>query len=164
MSKVLLAPLDPVHDNAIKLLKRKLTEAGHEAISMPPGTTEDEVIERALREHPDAILVSRTLGYRVAEILGRLVDLAEASGLRETSRIGVGGMAITRETGAELGFDATFVGELDMIQVLDFVTGKIASGEDKAAGVRIQRNKPDILEGYSYQFNWIPLPVRYWTG
>lgn len=152
MSKVLLAPLDPVHDNAVKLLKRKLAEAGHEAISMPPGTTEEELIERALTEHPDVILVSRTLGYQVAEILGHLVDLAEASGLRESTRIGVGGMAITRETGAELGFDATFVGELNMPAVLNFVTGKTSTiSADEQAEVS-HRTKPDILQGYTYEF------------
>jgi methanogenic corrinoid protein MtbC1 len=114
MKTVLLAPLDPVHDNAIKLLKRRLDEAGYEAHAMRPGTREEEVIEKALEMRPAAILVSRTLGYKVAETLGRLVDLAEASGLRETTRLGVGGMAITRETGAELGFDATFTGALNI--------------------------------------------------
>ena len=102
MKTVLLAPLDPVHDNAVKLLKRRLDEAGYQALTMPPGTTVEEVVEKALAVHPAAILVSRTLGYKVAETLGQLVDLAEASGLRETTRLGVGGMAITKETG-EIG-------------------------------------------------------------
>ncbi len=153
MKKVLLAPLDPVHDNAVKLLKRKLSDCGYEAIALPPGASEEEVIQRALQERPVAILVSRTLGYQVAETLSRLVDLAEAAGLRETTRLGVGGMAITRETGAELGFDATFCGELDMQAVLAFLEGqKLVPGGTHFEKCVPPRLKPDILEGYSFTF------------
>jgi len=152
MKTVLLAPLDPVHDNAIKLLKRKLVDKGYNAISMPPGTTVEEVIEKALEEKPVAILVSRTLGYKVAETLGRLVDLAEAAGLREATRLGVGGMAITREAGAELGFDATFAGELNMKNVLDFIEGGQAYAFGGEHDVSEVRKKPDITEGFTYKF------------
>lgn len=151
MKKVLLAPLDPVHDNAVKLIQRKLEQAGYSATTMRPGTKEEEVIEKALQEHPDVILVSRTLGYKVAETLSRLVDLADASGLRETTRLGVGGMAITREVGAELGFDATFVGNLDMSDVVSFIEGKRTVIADSAMQA-VKDKKPDILEGYSYTF------------
>jgi methylmalonyl-CoA mutase cobalamin-binding subunit len=148
---VLLAPLDPVHDNAIKLLRRKLEDAGYTAVSMPPGTTEDEVVEKALTLHPDAILVSRTLGYKVAETLGRLVDLAEAAGLRENTRLGVGGMAITREVGAELGFDATFAGDLNMADVFAFIEGKALQAEASKLPT-VAREKPSVVEGYTYTF------------
>jgi methylmalonyl-CoA mutase cobalamin-binding subunit len=151
MKKVLLAPLDPVHDNAIKLLKRKLSEAGYEAVSMPPGTAAEEVVQRALVMHPDAILVSRTLGYKVAETLSHLVDLAEASGIHDTTRLGVGGMAITKEIGAELGFDGCFVGDLKMADVIDFIENR-ASSSALESGDQTTRVKPDITGGYSYQF------------
>ncbi len=153
MKKVLLAPLDPIHDNAVKLLKRKLSDCGYQAIAMRPGVTGEEVVQLALQERPIAILVSRTLGYQVAEVLGRLVDLAEAAGLRETTRLGVGGMAITPETGAELGFDATFTGELDMQAVLAFLEGRsMKAGEIHTETCIPARPKPDILEGYSFAF------------
>lgn len=151
MTTVLLAPLDPVHDNAIKLLKRKLNEAGYDAITMPPGTTVEEVIEKALQLHPRAILVSRTLGYKVAETLSRLVDLAEAAGLRANTRIGVGGMAITNEMGAELGFDATFVGDLDLKAVLAFIEGHEISTTVSIVTISA-KVKPDITCGYTYLF------------
>jgi len=152
MHKVLLVPLDPVHDNAIKLLRRRLDDCGFATLTLPPGTTPEEVIEKALQEHPNAILVSRTLGYKVAETLGRLIDLAEASGLRETTRLGIGGMAITREVGAELGFDASFVGELRMDEVLAFLEGK--AGAEPAVQVRgpARLAKPDLVSGYTYTF------------
>lgn len=151
MKKVLLAPLDPVHDNAIKLLKRRLVELGYDAIAMPPGTQVEEVIQKALVDRPVAILISRTLGYKVAETLGQLVDLAEASGLRETTRLGVGGMAITREVGAELGFDATFVGELDMNLVTAFIEGRPIA-EVQTGGKKRSAEKPDVTAGYTYKF------------
>ena len=124
MKTVILAPLDPVHDNAVKLLQRKLTEAGYGAIALPPGVTAEEVIERALTEKPAAILVSRTLGYKVAETLSGLVDLADAAGLRPHTRLGVGGMAVTREIGAELGFDGVFSGDLNMAAVIAFIENR----------------------------------------
>jgi methylmalonyl-CoA mutase cobalamin-binding subunit len=151
MKTVLLAPLDPVHDNAIKLIKRKLAEANYEAISMPPGTTPEEVIQKALSIKPAAILVSRTLGYKVAEILSQLVDLCEAAGLRDQTRIGVGGMAITKEIGTELGFDGCFVGELKMEDVIAFIENR-ASQSALESGSASTRSKPDITADYSYKF------------
>ncbi len=152
MKTVILAPLDPVHDNAVKLIKRKLSELGYNAISMRPGTTVEEVIQLAQETNPAAVLVSRTLGYKVAETLSRLVDLAEAAGVREHTRFGVGGMALTKETGAELGFDATFIGELDIKKVVNFIEGRqsgLAGLDDLSS---FKKQKPDIVEGFSYEF------------
>ena len=150
MKTVILAPLDPVHDNAVKLLQRKLTEAGYGAIALPPGVTAEEVIERALTEKPAAILVSRTLGYKVAETLSGLVDLADAAGLRPHTRLGVGGMAVTREIGAELGFDGVFSGDLNMAAVIAFIENRPV--EIMAAAAAAARVKPEITAGYSYHF------------
>lgn len=151
MTTVLLAPLDPVHDNAIKLLRRKLEAAGYTALTMPPGVSEEEVIALALQERPAAILVSRTLGYKVAETLGHLVDLAEAAGLRPSTRLGVGGMAITQETGAELGFDGCFVGALNMDEVIAFIEGRPQQARQQTAEAA-PRPKPDLTEGFTYAF------------
>ncbi len=151
MKSVLLAPLDPVHDNAIKLLKRKLSEAGYDAISMPPGTSAEEVVQRALVMQPDAILVSRTLGYKVAETLSHLVDLADAAGIHDRTRLGVGGMAITKEIGAELGFDGCFVGELKMQEVINFIENRETTSTLDVSATTT-RTKPDITAGYTYQF------------
>ena len=172
MKKILLAPLDPVHDNAIKLLKRKLSESGYEAVSMPPGTTTEEVVQQALVLQPTVILVSRTLGYKVAEILSQLVDLAEAAGLRDQTRIGVGGMAITKEIGTELGFDGCFVGELKIGEVIDFIEDRI-SVDAILTTQKTTRTRPDITAGYTYQFfdpqienhlNRIVDQILAWTG
>lgn len=152
MKTILLAPLDPVHDNAIKLLDRRLSQVGYKTISLPPGATPEEVVETALQNRPAVILVSRTLGYKVGEILGRLVDLTEASGLRETTRLGIGGMAITEEVGAELGFDASFVGELDFAKLLAFIEGKPID-EHQESTLQPVRKKAGLISDYSYKFN-----------
>ncbi len=115
-----------------------------------PGVTAEEVIERALTEKPAAILVSRTLGYKVAETLSGLVDLADAAGLRPHTRLGVGGMAVTREIGAELGFDGVFSGDLNMAAVIAFIENRPV--EIMAAAAASARVKPDITAGYSYRF------------
>ena len=151
MKTVLLAPLDPVHDNAIKLIQRRLAEAGYKSIAMPPGTTPEEVVQKALVEKADAILVSRTLGYKVGEILGQLVDLSEAAGVRDHARLGVGGMAITREIGTELGFDGCFVGELKMEEVIAFIENR-ASVHVSGVEAHSLREKPDITADYTYKF------------
>jgi methylmalonyl-CoA mutase cobalamin-binding subunit len=151
MRKILLAPLDPVHDNAVKLLDRRLSDVGFETITLPPGATPEEVIETALHHQPKAILVSRTLGYKAGEILGHLVDLAEASGIRETTKLGIGGMAITEELGAELGFDAVFVGSLNMSTITSFLMGEqITATNDE--GEHKKRTKADLVGEYSYKF------------
>ena len=106
--KVLLVPLDPVHDVALKIINRRLKDRGHETILMPPDIPIEEVISQALKVKPDIVLISRTLGYGVAELLGRFIDLAEAAGIRDKAKIVIGGKAIKPELAAELGFDAGF--------------------------------------------------------
>ena len=65
--KVLLAPLDPVHDIGLKILKRGLDESGYETILMAPDTPAEEIVQLAAHESVDAMLISRTLGYGVAD-------------------------------------------------------------------------------------------------
>ena len=42
--KVLLSPLDPVHDIGLKMIKRGLNEAGLETKLLPPDTPAEEII------------------------------------------------------------------------------------------------------------------------
>src|SRR5690554_2932418 len=106
--KVLLAPLDPVHDIGLKMIKREIEKHGHETILLPPDYTPEEIIDVADKQKVNTILISRTLGYGVANLLSKFIDLAEAAGVRDNVKIGIGGMAIRPELAAELGFDAGF--------------------------------------------------------
>ena len=119
--KVLLVPLDPVHDIGLKMIKRGLECAGHDTLLLPPDLPFEEIIKSIIDNKVDVVLVSRTLGYGVAEILGKFIDLAEATGIRDKVVIGIGGMAIRPELAAELGFDAGFGPGTTVEQAVAFV-------------------------------------------
>ncbi|MGB9814047.1 MAG: cobalamin B12-binding domain-containing protein [Thermovenabulum sp.] len=146
--KVLLAPLDPVHDIGLKVIKRGLENAGHETILLPPDLTQEEVIKAIIENDVDVVLISRTLGYGVAEILARFIDLAEAAGIRDRVKIGIGGMAIKPEIAAELGFDAGFGPGTTVEEAIAFVEGR----EYVPINYTKEKEKVDITKGYKYTF------------
>ncbi|MFZ7102820.1 MAG: cobalamin B12-binding domain-containing protein [Peptococcaceae bacterium] len=146
--KVLLSPLDPVHDIGLKMIKRGLEEAGISTVLLPPDTPLEEIIRICLDDNFDTLLLSRTLGYGVAELLARFVDLADASGLRDRVKIGIGGMAIRPEIAAELGFDAGFGPGTTVAEAVAFVEGKVYNPEAN----EIKKEKIDITANYLYQY------------
>ncbi|KJS85299.1 MAG: cobalamin-binding protein [Peptococcaceae bacterium BICA1-8] len=146
--KVLLSPLDPVHDIGLKMIKRGLDEAGLETKLLPPDTPAEEIIRICMEGSFDTLLLSRTLGYGVAELLARFVDLADAAGLRENVRIGIGGMAVRPEIAAELGFDAGFGPGTTVEEAVAFVEGKEYSPQEN----EIKKEKVDISSPYTYQY------------
>lgn len=146
--KVVLAPLDPVHDIGLKMIRRKLSEAGHDTILLPPDLPLEEVIKIIMEENADVILLSRTLGYGVAELLAKFVDLLDAAGLREKVKMGIGGMAIRAELAAELGFDAGFGPGTTIEEALAFVEGRDYNPEEN----KVKKFMVDLTQGYTYQF------------
>jgi methylmalonyl-CoA mutase cobalamin-binding subunit len=146
MRRILLAPLDPVHDIGLKLIARGLSAAGYETLLLPPDLTTEEIIEQTLHYNPAVLLLSRTLGYGVAENLARMVDLADAAGLRDNMKIGVGGMAIRSELAAELGFDAGFGQGTSVEQVVCFIEGT----EYNPEVLRCGKTKRNLTAGYDY--------------
>jgi methylmalonyl-CoA mutase cobalamin-binding domain/chain len=148
MKKVLLAPLDPVHDIGLKMIARGLEQAGYSTYLLPPDLTTEEIIEQAVRQETSTLLLSRTLGYGVAELLARFIDLADAAGLREKVKIGIGGMAIRQELAAELGFDAGFGPGTSVEEVVCFVEGQ----EYRPDPTRSRKVKTDMTAGYDYRY------------
>lgn len=146
--KVLLAPFDPVHDIGLKMIRRGLEEAGHETYLLPPDLPAEEIVQAIMDKEVDMVLISRTLGYGVAELLSRFVDLVDAAGLRDKVTLGIGGMAIRPELAAELGFDAGFGPGTTVEEAVAFVEGREYKKDD--AGVK--KEKQDITSGYSYKF------------
>lgn len=146
--RVVLAPLDPVHDIGLKMIRRGLEKAGHETILLQPDLKPEEIVQAALEKGAECVLISRTLGYGVAESLARFVDLAEAAGLRNKARLGVGGMAIRPELAAELGFDAGFGPGTTVEEAVAFVEGR----PYEPASTRHRKEKADITLGYSYAY------------
>jgi methylmalonyl-CoA mutase cobalamin-binding domain/chain len=146
--KVVIAPLDPVHDVGVKLIARALAERGHSITLLPPDLTPEEIVSRATQAQPDFMMVGRTISYGTAEILAKFVDLCDSSGLRRKTALVLGGMSVRAEMAQELGFDAGFGPDTLPADVADYVEGKKAS----PAASRGFRQKADITAGYSYEF------------
>jgi methylmalonyl-CoA mutase cobalamin-binding subunit len=144
--RVLCVPLDPVHDVGIKIIRNALAQRGFDTELLSPDLPLEEVVQRAASGSYDEILVSRTLGYGVAELLGRFVDLLDAAGVRSKARVTLGGKAITAELAAELGFDRGFDEHSRIEDVVAYLEGREAS----VGGSAIVKTKPDITAGYSY--------------
>ncbi|MDR3565640.1 MAG: cobalamin-dependent protein [Negativicutes bacterium] len=148
MTRILLAPLDPVHDIGLKMIARGLNQAGYETILLPPDLASEEIIEQAIQQEVTTLLISRTLGYGVAELLARFIDQADAAGIRARTRLGIGGMAIRRELAAELGFDAGFGPGTTVEEVVAFIERR----EYIPDPTRSQKTKPDMTAGYDYRY------------
>lgn len=147
MKSILCVPLDPVHDVGIKLIRNALTERGHRTELLSPDLSMEEVVRHAAAGSFDFILVSRTLGYGVAELLARFVDLLDAAGVRERSKIVIGGKPVTPELAAELGFDKGFGEHSSIEDVVAYVEGR----EHAATVVATVRIKPDVTQGFTYR-------------
>ncbi|WP_088553668.1 cobalamin B12-binding domain-containing protein [Calderihabitans maritimus] len=148
IKKVLLAPLDPVHDIGLKIMKRYLDEKGFSTILLPPDLKAEEIIQKAIEEEVDAVLISRTLGYRVAEMLANFVDLADAAGLRDRAKLVIGGKAIRPELAAELGFDAGFGPGTEPEELIAFLEDRpYIPPIDKQ-----KKDKKDLCQDFSYRY------------
>lgn len=149
MKKVLLAPIDPVHDIGLKMIARGLVEAGHQPILLQPDLSPEEIVQQVFKNQDvDTLLLSRTLGYGVGELLAKFIDLTDASGIRERVKIGIGGMAIRSELAAELGFDAGFGPGTTVEEVIAFVEDR----EYKPDLNRTKKIKRDMTAEYDYTY------------
>ena len=147
--KILCVPLDPVHDVGIKIIRSELDKHGHVTELLSPDLPMEAIVKKAAAGSYDFILVSRTLGYGVAELLARFVDLLDAAGVRERSAIVIGGKPVTPELAAELGFDKGFGSQSSIEEVLAYIEGR----EYSAAATHITRAKKNIAAPYSYAFH-----------
>jgi methylmalonyl-CoA mutase cobalamin-binding subunit len=106
--KILLAPLDPVHDAGLKLIKRKLEVLGDQCVLLPPDITVEEIGEAALKEKVDMIFVGRTVGYGVEQLFQRVKDVLTRQGVFGKIRVAIGGMAVNDELAKVLGFEGGY--------------------------------------------------------
>ncbi len=146
--KIVVAPLDPVHDVGVKLIARALADRGHSVVLLPPDLTPEEIVSRATQSQPDFVMVGRTISYGTAEILAKFVDLCDSSGLRRTASLVLGGMSIRPEMAQELGFDASFGPDTVPSDVVDYIEG-VEIAETQSRGFR---EKADFTAGFTYQF------------
>ncbi|HHY12673.1 MAG TPA: cobalamin-binding protein [Firmicutes bacterium] len=146
--KVVLAPLDPVHDVGLKLIRRKLVDKGHNVTLLPPDLSPEEIVSRAKSEDPDFVMISRALSYGTSELLARFVDLCDAAGLRERAKLVAGGLSMKPEIAQELGFDAGFGPDTPVEVAVAYVEGEDV---DLSNGSR-QQTKVDLTAGFTYKF------------
>ena len=148
--KCLMIPLDPVHDVGLRMIRSALDNAGHTTVLLPPNLPVEEVVKRAAETEYDYILVSRTMGYGVVDLLTHLIDLMDAAGVRKKSRIIIGGKAITPQLAAELGFDQGFDANSTPEQALAYIEGKDYIPRKKA----FRTKKYNVTSTYSYLFRY----------
>jgi len=150
--KILCIPLDPVHDFGLRMIKKKLDDAGHHTALLPPDLSIEEISEQISRmPYFDFILVSRTIGYGSAEILANFLDILDALKIREKTQIAVGGMGISKELAAEIGFDAGFDASTTPEQALAYIEGReYVEGPSFLGQERNGRTKRDLCQGFSY--------------
>jgi len=144
--KILLVPLDPVHDIGIKLINKSLQEFGYTTKILPPDRRLEEVVKHVEAFEADVVMISRTLGYGVEELLSNLVDIFEATGIRNNIKLIIGGMAIKPELAHELGFDAGFGAGTKVEEVIDFLEGRSYKPLHKQGS----KQKKDMTKGYDY--------------
>lgn len=149
MKKILCVPLDPVHDVGIKIIRSMLAERGHATELLPPDLSMEEIVQRAAGGNYDYILVSRTLGYGVGELLARFNDLLDAAGVRNKTKVVLGGKPITPELAAELGFDKGFGEHSSVEEIVAYIEDRSI---DIAAAIT-HRTKPDMCGHYFYTFH-----------
>lgn len=144
--RLLCVPLDPVHDVGIKIIRDALARRGHQADLLSPDLPVEAIVSRAMSAPYDFILVSRTLGYGVAELLGRFVDTLDAAGIRTTARIVIGGKAVTPELAAELGFDRGFDEHASIEEIAAYIEDRPPARD----GAATRREKRDLTAGHTY--------------
>jgi beta-lysine 5,6-aminomutase beta subunit len=83
---------------------------GFNAINMGAQVPSEELLARARAEQADVILVSQVVTQKNIHIknLTKLIELAEAEGLRDKMLFICGGPRISHELAIELGYDAGF--------------------------------------------------------
>ncbi|MCK9408860.1 MAG: cobalamin B12-binding domain-containing protein [Bacteroidetes bacterium] len=146
---ILCVPLDPVHDVGIKLINAELQKHGHRTELLSPDLPLEAIVKKAMTTNYDFILVSRTLGYGVAELLARFVDQMDAAGVRDHSKIVIGGKAVSPELAAELGFDKGFDEHASYDSILAYIEGTSGMVEDETR----RKVKKNITAGHSYVFH-----------
>ncbi|MCX8057278.1 MAG: cobalamin B12-binding domain-containing protein, partial [Ignavibacteria bacterium] len=146
--RILCVPFDPVHDVGIKIIRNELAQRGYETELLPPDLSPEQIVKIAANGNYDFILVSRTIGYGVAELLARFIDMLDAAGVRKKSKIVIGGKPITPELAAELGFDKGFGEHSSIEELIAYIEGKEITVTEKG----LNRTKPDFISKYSYNF------------
>ncbi len=149
IKNILCVPLDPVHDVGLKIIKNALQNNGHKVNLLMPDLSMEEIVKYALAEKYDFILVSRTLGYGVYELLAKFIDMCDAAGVRDNSKMVIGGKPVTPQLAAELGFDKGFSSSTTIEEVVAYVEGKEITSDMQ----QFKKVKRKFVDEHSYEFH-----------
>ncbi|MDD3050078.1 MAG: OAM dimerization domain-containing protein [Candidatus Cloacimonetes bacterium] len=99
------------------------------AVNMGAQVASEDLIKRAVEENADVILVSQIVTQKDIHIknLTRLIDLAEAEGVRDRLLFICGGPRISHELAIELGYDAGFGSGSYATDVASFIAISLAN-------------------------------------
>ncbi|HNX37339.1 MAG TPA: OAM dimerization domain-containing protein [Candidatus Cloacimonadota bacterium] len=103
------------------------------AINLGAQVPSEELLRRAREEKADAILVSQVVTQKNIHLknLTKLIELAEAEGLRHQMLFICGGPRISHELAIELGYDAGFGTGSYSTDVASFIAITLAGQRDK---------------------------------
>jgi methylmalonyl-CoA mutase cobalamin-binding subunit len=146
---ILCVPLDPVHDVGLKIIRNALQKNGHKVELLMPDLSMEEIVKHALSKKYDFILVSRTLGYGVYELLAKFIDLCDAAGVREKAKLVIGGKPVTPQLAAELGFDKGFSSSTTIEEVVAYIEGKEISSDLQI----YKKSKRNFVAEHTYNFH-----------
>ncbi len=106
------------------------------AINLGAQVSCEDLLKRARREKADAVLVSQIVTQRNIHVknLTRLIELAEAEGLRHRMLFICGGPRISHELAIELGYDAGFGSGTYATDVASFIAITLAGRTHKERG------------------------------
>jgi beta-lysine 5,6-aminomutase beta subunit len=101
------------------------------AINLGAQVSSEALLRRADEEHAEAILVSQVVTQKNVHIhnLTKLVELAEAEGVRERYLFIVGGPRISNTFAKELGYDAGFGPGSTAISVASYIAQELIARE-----------------------------------
>jgi methylmalonyl-CoA mutase cobalamin-binding subunit len=145
---ILCVPLDPVHDVGLKIIKNVLLKYNHSVELLMPDLSMEEIIKHALEKKYDFILVSRTLGYGVYDIFSKFIDICDASGVRQRSKLVLGGKPVTPQLAAELGFDKGFSSSSTLEEIVAYVNGSEISSDIQ----KYNKTKYNFVKEHTYKF------------
>jgi len=117
MGKVVICTVQgDIHDLGKQVVKEVLKHNGFEVIDLGVDTAPDTVVQAVRSHRPDILILSGTLQASVLSIRGT-IRTVEASGLRNTVRILVGGASVNGLSPRLLGADRRSDTVLDVLRI-----------------------------------------------
>lgn len=104
------------HDIGKNIVGMMMEGAGYEVLDLGVDVSPEQFVEAVKRESPDFVLMSALITLTM-ESMRRTVDALNASGIRSSVKIGVGGAPLTDKFAREIGADFYSIDAHQCVQV-----------------------------------------------